>query len=162
MIHVIFLLFTMVFPIWIASVVNNQLVGVRQQPSRSLIDIIHQIMKTFRDSSFHRNRMWSNCPGKQIFIFLFIYFHLSILVTCNGYPQQDENSVGFRLLADERPCVFKRSIAQDTGLILKYYAVPTCQLEPLCRDNYVPLSKRITCQEDGRYDYSRAICLPIV
>ncbi|CAF3555363.1 unnamed protein product, partial [Adineta steineri] len=94
-------------------------------------------------SNYDRNKMWSNCP-----------------VTCDGYPQQDENSVGFRLLTEERPCVFKPLISQDNGLILKYYTIPTCQLEPLCRDNYVPLFKQITCQEDGRYSYPRTICLP--
>ncbi|CAF3534935.1 unnamed protein product [Rotaria sordida] len=94
-------------------------------------------------SNFDRNKMWSNCP-----------------VTCDGYPQQDQNSVGFRLLLDQRPCVFKQSIARDTGVLLKYYALPICQLEPLCRDNYVPLFKQILCQEDGRYSYPRTICLP--
>ncbi len=91
---------------------------------------------------------------------MFILFFLNILVTCDGYPQQDANSVGFRLLSVRRPCVFKQAIAQDTGYILKYYALPTCQLEPLCRDNYVPLFQQITCQEDGRYNYPMTICLP--
>jgi hypothetical protein len=89
-----------------------------------------------------------------------ISFFLNISVTCDGYPQQDENSIGFRLLSDQRPCVFKQAISQDTGITLKYYALPTCQLEPLCRDNYVPLVNEIICQEDGRYNYPRAICLP--
>lgn len=84
----------------------------------------------------------------------------SILVTCDGYPQQDEHSIGFRLLSEQRPCVYKTLISQDTGLVLKYYALPTCQLEPLCRDNYAPLFRQITCQEDGRYSQPRAICLP--
>jgi hypothetical protein len=83
-----------------------------------------------------------------------------ILVTCDGYPQQDENSVGFQLLSDPQACVFKQLISQDTGLILKYYTLPTCQLEPLCRDNYSPLFQQITCQEDGRYSYPMTICLP--
>ncbi|CAF3401930.1 unnamed protein product [Rotaria sp. Silwood1] len=94
-------------------------------------------------ANFDRNRMWTNCP-----------------VTCDGYPQQDGNSVGFQLLLEQRPCIFKQSIARDTGLILKYYALPTCELEPLCRDTYVPLFKQIICQEDGRYNYPRTICLP--
>jgi len=85
---------------------------------------------------------------------------LNISVTCDGYPQQDENSVGFRLLTDRQPCVFKQAIAQDTGLVLKYYALPTCQLQPLCRDNYVSLFQEIVCQEDGRYNFPRTICLP--
>ncbi len=88
------------------------------------------------------------------------YFFLNISVTCDGYPEQDENSVGFRLLSGQRPCVFNQAIAQDTGIVLKYYALPTCQLEPLCRDNYVPLFQQITCQEDGRYSYPITICLP--
>ena len=83
-----------------------------------------------------------------------------ILVTCDGYPQQDENSVGFRLLTDRRPCVFNQAIDQDSGFVLKHYTLPTCQLEPLCRDNYVPLFREIVCQEDGRYSYPRTICLP--
>lgn len=86
--------------------------------------------------------------------------HWNILVTCDGYPQQDENSVGFRLLTDRRPCVFKQAIDQNTGLVLKHYTLPTCQLEPLCRENYVPLFREIVCQEDGRYSYPRIICLP--
>ena len=84
----------------------------------------------------------------------------SFSVTCDGYPQQDENSVGFRLLSGQQPCVFKKSIAQDTGLVLKYYALPTCQLEPLCRENYTSLFPQITCQEDGRFSRPRAICYP--
>ena len=110
--------------------------------------------------SFDRNKMWSHCPGRLSSFTCPYRFYLHLSVTCDGYPQQDANSVGFRLLIEQRPCVFRASIAQDTGQVLKYYTVPTCQLEPLCRDNYVPLFRQITCREDGRYSNPRAVCLP--
>jgi len=91
---------------------------------------------------------------------LIVLFFLNISVTCDGYPRQDGNSVGFLLLSGQQACVFRESIAQDTGIVLKYYTLPTCQLQPLCRDNYVPLIQQITCQEDGRYNYPITICIP--
>ncbi|CAF0741616.1 unnamed protein product, partial [Didymodactylos carnosus] len=94
-------------------------------------------------SNFDRNRMWTNCP-----------------VTCDGYPAQDQNSVGFRMLSDRQPCLYKEARSQETGVILKYYTLPTCQLEPLCKTNYTALFQEIECREDGTYSYPIAICLP--
>jgi len=62
MVRVIFHLSTMVLPIQIASVDHNQLVGVQQQISKSILFIIY-LKNISPIYSFDRNKMWTNCPG---------------------------------------------------------------------------------------------------